>query len=366
MIIQSSNLSFNANRNYAQSITRRASVSHSTSIFVVPNGKKELSEVLKGEEKDALLTPVDEKDKQQEDLSMNDSLFGLRSSKSSLITSKDYRDAMENIRRRCIEFLMKIFYGRKYDEGNPPAEQGEVTEASLVNQENANGVLMQRVSTESVVEVSYYEEETTSFGASGTVVNADGTTLSINVGVTMSRSLSTYMKEHNLLEQYTFVDPLVINLNTNIASLSDQKFEFDIDNDGILDTISSLNEGSGYLALDKNADGVINDGTELFGTDSGDGFKDLAAYDADSNGWIDEADPIFEKLLIWTKDECGQDKLYHLTEKGVGAICLSNASTDFSLKSVKDNATNGAIRSTGIFLYENGTAGTLQHLDIAK
>jgi len=174
------------------------------------------------------------------------------------------------------------------------------------------------------------------------------------------------MKEHNLLEQYTFVDPLVINLNTNIASLSDQKFEFDIDNDGILDTISSLNEGSGYLALDKNADGVINDGTELFGTDSGDGFKDLAAYDADGNGWIDEADPIFEKLLIWTKDECGQDKLYHLTEKGVGAICLSNASTDFSLKSVKDNATNGAIRSTGIFLYENGTAGTLQHLDIAK
>ena len=44
----------------------------------------------------------------------------------------------------------------------------------------------------------------------------------------------------------------VINLDTDIASLSDQTFYFDIDADGELDEISQLGAGSGYLALDKN------------------------------------------------------------------------------------------------------------------
>ena len=93
-------------------------------------------------------------------------------------------------------------------------------------------------------------------------------------------------------------------------------------------------------------------------------FADLAAYDADGNGWIDENDAIWDKLLIWTKDENGKDRCYKLSEKNVGAIYLGNAETDFTLTS-KDNTPNGRIRKTGIFLYENGYAGTIQHVDVA-
>ena len=92
----------------------------------------------------------------------------------------------------------------------------------------------------------------------------------------------------------------------------------------------------------------------------------MAQYDEDGNGWIDEGDDIWDKLLIWTKDEAGKDKLYHVSEKGVGAICLQNQSTDFSLNSLRNNQTNGIVRSTGIFLYENGNVGTLQHVDMVK
>ena len=99
---------------------------------------------------------------------------------------------------------------------------------------------------------------------------------------------------------------------------------------------------------------------------SGNGFADLAQYDADRNGWIDEADPIWEKLLIWTKDEDGKDKLYHLADLGVGAIGLANVSTEFALNSEKDNTNNAMIRNTGIFLYENGNVSTIQHLDLAR
>ena len=169
-----------------------------------------------------------------------------------------------------------------------------------------------------------------------------------------------------LLQQRQQVcDPLVINFDQDVAELSDQTFFFDIDADGKKDEISMLNSGSGYLALDKNGDGTINDGNELFGPQSGDGFGDLAQYDEDGDGWIDEDDSVWDKLKIWCKDENGADILYTLKDKGVGAICLQKAATNFSLNDAQNNS-KGYIRSTGIFLYENGMVGTIQHLDLVQ
>lgn len=214
-------------------------------------------------------------------------------------------------------------------------------------------------------ETMYMEEESTSFSTVGTVRTADGREINFNVEVAMSRRFEQYYREDLQLATFQMCDPLVINLDTDVAELADQKFFFDIDADGEKDEISMLSGSSGYLALDQNGDGIINDGSELFGTKSGDGFADLAKYDEDGNGWIDENDAIWSKLQIWCKDENGKDILYRLADKGVGAICLQNATTDFTLK--KENGdTSGAIRKTGIFLYENDNVGTIQHVDVAK
>ena len=157
-------------------------------------------------------------------------------------------------------------------------------------------------------------------------------------------------------------DPLVINMDSDITSVSDQKFLFDIDADGKEDYVSFAGEGSGFLAIDKNNDGKINDGSELFGTKSGDGFKDLAAYDTDKNGWIDENDAVFNELKVWTKDKDGNDKLLDLKEADVGAIYLGNVDTEFSYKNL-DGATDGVLRKTGIYLKESsGAAGTVAHV----
>lgn len=209
------------------------------------------------------------------------------------------------------------------------------------------------------------ESEVTKFSTVGTVKTADGREINFNVNVGMSRSFQQYYEQDLQLMSFTMCDPLVINLDTDVAELSDQTFFFDIDGDGEQDEISQLGKGSGYLALDKNGDGIINDGSELFGTASGNGFADLAKYDEDGNGWIDENDAVWSMLKIWCKDENGNDVLYRLADKGVGAICLQNAATDFTLKG-ETGQTRGAVRNTGVFLYENGTAGTIQHVDVAK
>jgi hypothetical protein len=114
---------------------------------------------------------------------------------------------------------------------------------------------------------------------------------------------------------------------------------------------------------DKNQDGVVNDGSELFGPGSGNGFVDLAQYDEDNNNWIDENDSIYSQLSVWTKNEQGEDALSSLQAKKVGAIYLSSANTVFDLKG-QNNQTNGQISDTGIYADENGGIKTIQNVKL--
>jgi len=210
----------------------------------------------------------------------------------------------------------------------------------------------------------HYESEKMSFKSTGTVKTADGREITVDLELNMSREFMSSEELHLRAGDAVKKDPLVINFNAPAAMLTDTKFSFDIDNDGSSDQISRLRDGSGFLSLDLNNDGRINDGSELFGPQSGNGFADLAMYDQDNNGWIDENDAVFDKLRIWTKDEYGNDTLFALGEKGIGAICLGSSITPFSLRG-ENNTENGIIQKTGIFLNENGTAGTIQHIDLA-
>lgn len=260
---------------------------------------------------------------------------------------------------------------KQYDEALKQAKQsgaaiaaGTSVSAAGGSSVSVSGTTSGTVWHKTTVESAFVSEtENTAFNAQGIAVTADGRQIGFNVSVEMSREFEGAYQSISE-EEYIVTDPLVINLDSDVASVTDQKFLFDIDADGTKDEISFVGEGSGFLALDKNNDGVINDGSELFGTRSGNGFRDLAAYDKDNNGWIDEADDVFDKLVIWTKDEDGKDKMLSLKEAGVGAIYLGSASTEFSLNNAATNESNAVIRRTGIYLRESGEAGTVQHVDL--
>jgi hypothetical protein len=158
------------------------------------------------------------------------------------------------------------------------------------------------------------------------------------------------------------MDPLVIAYGGAGPQLSNEKVAFDLNSDGRAEKISFAVNGSGFLALDQNGDGVINNGTELFGTKSGNGFADLRAYDEDRNGWIDEADPVFGKLSILTMDEDGNRTMFSLGDAGVGAIYLQETNTQFEFTDGQNS--DGMMSASSIFLRENGTAGTIHHVDL--
>lgn len=207
---------------------------------------------------------------------------------------------------------------------------------------------------------SYYESEQTGFSASGTVKTGDGREISFSMNLEMSRE---FYSEENLTitAGAPLVDPLVINYAGNSAELTDVSFEFDLNVDGQKDKVNQLARGSGFLVFDKNGNGKVDDGSELFGPTTGDGFEELAAYDEDNNNWIDENDSIYNRLSLFRREN-DVDYLVDLKSANVGAIYLGNRSTSFDLTD-PTNTLLGRLRSTGVYLKEDGGVGTVQQVD---
>lgn len=284
------------------------------------------------------------------------------------ISAQTDPDTILSLQERLISSLFERMFGKKIRLIIPSTSQALQRQQPLslpTSQQTASATSQQQQTNWDITyerSVSYSETESLQFSAEGIVHTEDGQELQIEVALSMSREFYSTQYERISVSN-VLKDPLVINYTGNAAELTETTFSFDIDADGSADQISSLASGSGFLALDSNNDGVINDGSELFGAESGDGFADLSAYDEDGNGWIDENDSVFEKLRIWVKDEAGNDKLFALGEKGIGALYLGNIASSFSLKD-SGNTLQGEIRSTGIFLFENGNAGTMQQIDL--
>ncbi|WP_456385720.1 hypothetical protein [Desulfolithobacter sp.] len=209
---------------------------------------------------------------------------------------------------------------------------------------------------------SYYEYESTSFTASGSIRTADGQDISFDLSLSMTREFYTE-QTLSILAGDALTDPLVINFKGTAAELTQTSFKFDLDLDGHEDQLRFVGPDSGFLALDRNNDGKINDGSELFGPRTGDGFAELKTYDEDRNNWIDENDGIYSRLRIWSRTTTGERQLFALGAKNIGAIYLGNVSTPFTMKD-ENNATLAQVRNSSIFMANNGQVGTVQQLDM--
>ena len=272
---------------------------------------------------------------------------------------------LSDLNLRILKAIFERLTGRTikvFDSGAIKAQAAEQTAAQPASEQAPEGQPLQGWGVRYERQEVHHEAESTQFSARGQVTTADGREIEIAVELGMSRSFTS--ESHELfLAGDALKDPLVINFAGTAAQLTQDKFSFDIDADGGGDQISFVAPGAGFLALDANEDGVVNNGTELFGALSGDGFADLAAHDDDGNGWIDEADAVFSRLRIWAKDAAGQDQLLTLLESNVGALFLGRIETPFSIKD-SDNELQGQVRATGMFLREDGGAGTMQQLDL--
>lgn len=218
------------------------------------------------------------------------------------------------------------------------------------------------------VEYDYHavreEAEATRYAAQGVIRTADGKEIAFNLALDMSRHYREEVSVNFRAGDAVRKDPLVINFNGNAAQLTDQRLLFDLDADGNQEQVATLASGSAYLALDKNANGAIDSGTELFGPVTGSGFAELAGYDADGNGWIDESDAVYSRLRLWTPAADGSGALETLAARKIGALFLGRIATPFELRG-NGNSDLGAVAATGLYLSEDGQAETIQEIDLS-
>lgn len=214
---------------------------------------------------------------------------------------------------------------------------------------------------------THVEYEAVNFAAQGKVRTSDGREIDFDVSFAMERS---YAESINVrftagdAAQQQVKDPLVLDFGGAAAALSDMRFSFDLDADGTLDEVPGLSGGTGFLAFDRNNNGRIDDGSELFGPTTGQGFAELALLDADGNGWIDEADPAFAQLRVWQPDASGEGTLMTLLEADVGALAVANVATPFDVRN-GSNETLGLMRASSVYLRESGGAGSVSQIDLA-
>jgi hypothetical protein len=171
--------------------------------------------------------------------------------------------------------------------------------------------------------------------------------------------------------------PILIDVGNEGFRLTDlaRGVRFDINGDGSLDEISwtSLGSRNAWLALDRNQNGLIDDGTELFGNftaqpdgEEPHGYRALAVFDApeeggDGDGWITENDAIYHRLLLWNDvNGNGRSDVGELTPLAVaGVVAIELIPTESRRRDRHGNElrytstvrlTRGATSSADVFL----------------
>ncbi|MGP1527669.1 MAG: hypothetical protein ACTTIV_02300 [Campylobacter sp.] len=175
----------------------------------------------------------------------------------------------------------------------------------------------------------------------------------------------------DLINKYFFdkYDPLVLDLNgdSKISTINrnDSNSYFNHDGDNIKYRTSWIGKEDGILVIDKNGNGTIDNGNELFGNfttkNNGDmannGFEALKDYDTNGDLIIDYRDDKFSELRVWqdlNSDGISQsNELKTLKEVGISRLNLSHD------KTYKDLGDKNSITHIGSFLRNDGTTSSM-------
>ena len=162
-------------------------------------------------------------------------------------------------------------------------------------------------------------------------------------------------------------DPIVIDFNKNgvTSTKLDNTVYFDHDNNGFAEATAWVEKDDGLLALDKNNNGKIDNGNELFGnhtisntaygyTDkkATNGYEALKAYDLNGDNVIDEKDEIFNKLKIW-KDKNSNG----ITDEGELSSLADNniKSIDLNYKEITIDENSNTIKQSSKVTLKDGS-----------
>ncbi|MDJ0921321.1 MAG: calcium-binding protein, partial [Henriciella sp.] len=161
-------------------------------------------------------------------------------------------------------------------------------------------------------------------------------------------------------EERTATDPLILDLDGDgieLSGMSSISPFYDLDGDGFAERTGWTTGDDGFLAIDLNQDGQINDISELFGDRNTSGFDALGVHDSNADGIIDVNDAVFADLRIWQDiDSDGvtdAGELSTLTDRGIDSINLTPTNQTLV------NMTGNEVAAEGSYTLSDGTTQSI-------
>jgi hypothetical protein len=118
------------------------------------------------------------------------------------------------------------------------------------------------------------------------------------------------------------------NVGTDLESLRSQRVtRFDVDGDGYKEATQWIAPSEAILCIDRSGNGLVDNGSEIFNSSDTPfdqhGLGELAYYDANGDGLITEADPVYAQLRLWldldSDGSVGECELFDLRLRAVNA-----------------------------------------------
>ena len=163
------------------------------------------------------------------------------------------------------------------------------------------------------------------------------------------------------------IDPIIIDLNKNkiTSTKLNNTIYFDHDNNNFKEATSWIDKGDAFLALDKNNNGLIDNGNELFGNHTisntrfkytnnkaTNGYEALKTYDLNGDNVIDSKDEIYDKLVLWKDSNqnaiTDKGELIKLKDSGIVSI-------DLNYKNINTDEKGNTIKQSSTITFEDGT-----------
>jgi len=153
--------------------------------------------------------------------------------------------------------------------------------------------------------------------------------------------------------------PLILDLDgdgVEVSNVTASITMFDMNLDGFAERTAWVRPDDALLALDRNGNGIIDDSSELFGSNTTNGFVTLAALDSNQDGSITSADARFSELSLWRdansdgKTDAGE--ITSLSNSDIASIALAATTIN------EVNAGN-PVTHRSIFTKADGTTGRI-------
>ncbi|WDE10780.1 hypothetical protein [Thalassomonas haliotis] len=287
-----------------------------------------------------------------------------------------------NPRLESIKLILAAYFGKNldleeylFDFSSPDSRQGNpLNPEQAINAANSGAEFVRvdnqvfRAGEQVQVEEWFTREQSLSYQMQGQF-QLDDKQISLSYEFNISSESTRYRRFAT--RAGNLQDPLLVQFgNQSLGHIQDRQ-AFDINNDKSLDKLPVFSGDVGYLVFDENANGRADDGSELFGPASGNGFQELAAFDSNQNGFIDKDDEHFEQLYLWQpKGESegevepgAQQQWLSLDDAGIAAINLSAIETPYSFYDENDQL-EAQMRRSSFAIGENGRGYGVHQVDV--